>query len=67
MTISVECGMCGKDLKEPGGILLGPPKGDGTVTKKHLCVVCYDALNAMMAFLAKTASDYTALHKTQTH
>ncbi|MEK7630409.1 MAG: hypothetical protein AAB417_00040 [Patescibacteria group bacterium] len=40
MAIKPKCDKCKKELKEFGGILLSPPKGN-TVKKFHLCKKCY--------------------------
>ncbi len=40
MAIKPKCDKCGKELKEFGGILLSPPKGND-VKKFHLCRKCY--------------------------
>jgi NMD protein affecting ribosome stability and mRNA decay len=42
--IEVNCGWCGVELDEPGGILFGIPDADETVPKRHLCTECYTAI-----------------------
>jgi hypothetical protein len=39
--IKPKCFVCKKELKEFGGLLIGPPDHDGKVDKKHICVGCY--------------------------
>lgn len=41
MAIKPTCDFCGKELREFGAILLGPPDKNGKVEKYHICVGCY--------------------------
>lgn len=43
MAIQVYC-VCGRELVEPGGLLLSPPDDDGRCRKRHLCDVCYSGI-----------------------
>jgi hypothetical protein len=37
----LSCVTCDRPLREPGGILLGPPTKDGFARQQHICVQCY--------------------------
>jgi hypothetical protein len=39
--IRPKCYICKKELDELGGLLLSPPKHDGSIDKRHICVECY--------------------------
>ena len=39
------CGICGKELKDFGAIVISPPEhgnNDNRVDKYHVCIQCYD-------------------------
>ena len=40
--IKVECRRCGNELDVPGALAFGVPDTDGSVTKHHICVFCWD-------------------------
>lgn len=44
MVIKPVCYMCGQELQEFGGILLGPPDESSKVEKFHLCRNCYEEI-----------------------
>lgn len=53
MAISPECLICEEELTEPGAIVLSPPLADGvTVAKGHICVTCWDRLEAHIEEIA---------------
>ena len=41
MSIKPKCDKCKEELKDFGGILLGPPDESNNVRKFHLCKQCY--------------------------
>lgn len=50
--LEVACIGCDRQLSEPGGILLSPPMhhaARSSVSKAHLCVECYDRVEAFLA------------------
>lgn len=47
MSLLIRCDQCSIELKEPGAILLSPPK-DGLVRKIHLCILCWAWLSAFL-------------------
>lgn len=49
MAISPKCARCGEELDEPGGILLGPQTGP-MVTKRHLCVRCFEVVSDFVEY-----------------
>ncbi len=55
--IKPHCDFCKKELKDFGGILLGPPKKSGEVKKMHICVSCYKQLVKLMKFSVKEIED----------
>lgn len=42
--IAVKCAVCGRELDEPGAILLSPPDKNDNVVKFHLCIADYNNL-----------------------
>ena len=42
--IDPHCDRCGRELDEPGAILLGPPDAEQKVLKHHLCQECYEVI-----------------------
>lgn len=50
MSIVVNCGRCGDELNEPGGLLFGTPSHeDGRPRKVHLCVRCTNAVGRFIS------------------
>jgi hypothetical protein len=48
--ITVKCARCKVELSEPGGLAFSPPWDLGTtVSKYHLCVVCFDHFDKWVA------------------
>jgi len=39
--IKVYCRKCGKQLKEPGALIISPPETKDKVYKLHICLGCY--------------------------
>lgn len=48
--IKVVCGVCGKELEEPGAIYLGIPN-EGCVDKDHICVSCNELVLGLIQVL----------------
>jgi hypothetical protein len=41
MAIKPKCDSCGKELKDFGALLFGPPNKEDKVKKFHFCKACY--------------------------
>lgn len=47
--LDLKCDQCGRELFEPGALLLSPPRGEGWLVEKyHLCVDCWKELVAQV-------------------
>lgn len=47
MSLSPNCDICKKELKEYGALLFSPPKKNRT-RKFHICVDCYNYIKRIM-------------------
>lgn len=46
MAIQPKCDKCNEELVEFGAILLSPPDNNNMVLKYHLCVQCFNSIEA---------------------
>jgi hypothetical protein len=53
--IAVKCHVCGKELEQPGAILLSPPNKYDSIKKMHICSGCYQGV--MMYMVLKGGED----------